>query len=294
MRGFHGVIAIALTYSILCMNACLQGPDKAMAPQVGGGDAKVPVSDTAQARLLDSLARAADSLRAALHDPYGADVAELAAKMRRLPVPMGTRYNSAPRPAPKASAAAACSGDADVIGLSDTTRGRLGMDTVVFYDTAGLPHCVWQAPTLKETHGRYLFDAASGEAREALVVEITEDDRLPRYRTRGTGTMRLLSGLVFRIDRYEVDMVLDNSDAGIIIQDARLDLGWRDGYALRLALARSKPYRAPDLFPAWESRSAPMLILSGAITKGDALAGYIDLFADRSVAIRDRNGKRMP
>jgi hypothetical protein len=294
MREFHCVIGIALTYSILCVSACLQGPDKNTSGQVGGGDGKVPGSDTAQARILDSLARAADSLRVALPDPFRADLAELAAKIRRLPVPMGTRYNSAPRPAPKSSAAAACAGDADVIALGDTSRGRLGMDTVAFYDKAGLPHCEWQAPTLKETHGRYLFDAATGEARETLVVEITEDDRLPRYRTRGTGTMALFSGLEFRIDRYEVDMLLDNSDAGIIIQDARLDLGWRDGYALRMVLARPKPFRAADLFPAWEARPAPGLIMSGPIMKGAALAGYIDLFSDRTVGIRDRTGARLP
>ena len=288
----YRAMGIVLSTFLFCFTGCLRDRDTGISDPAGDRGAQVP--DPAIARKLDSLARAADSLRAALPDPYLADLAELSAKMRRLPVPMGTRYNSAPRPAPKAGAAAACQGDADVVGLGDTARGRLGMDTVAFFDAAGIPHCAWQAPTLKETHGRYLFDAAAGEARERLVVEITEDDRLPRYRTLGTGTMRLFSGLEFAIARYEVDMVLDNSVAGIIIQDAHLDLAWRDGYEMRLTLARAKPYRAADLFPSWEARPAPGLIMSGTIKKGAALAGYIDLFADRTVAIRDRTGARLP
>lgn len=294
MRNRNRVMGIALISMLSGFAGCLGGPDAVVSDPPADRGGTVPVPDPGMVRKIDSLSRAADSLRAALPDPFRADLADLAAGMRRLPVPMGTRYNSAPRPTPKSSAAAACSGDADVVGLSDTARGRLGMDTVVFFDAAGIPHCVWQAPTLKETHGRYLFDAATGEAWETLVVEITEDDRLPRYRTRGTGTLRLFSGLEFRIERYEVDMLLDNSDAGIIIQDARLDLGWRDGYALRMTLARSKPFRAPDLFPAWEARPAPGLIMSGPIMKGAALAGYVDLFADRTVGIRDRSGARLP
>lgn len=89
-------------------------------------------------------------------------------------------------------------------------------------------------------------------------------------------------------------MLLDNSDAGIIIQHAWLDLGWRDGDSLRMTLARPKSFRAADLFPAWESLPAPGRIMSGPIMKGAALAGYIDLYADGTVGIRDQAGARPP
>lgn len=294
------VMGIALAITFITLSGCLPLRGGGVTdPGVKGGDS-VPVPDPAIARRLDSLARVSDSLRAALardsaeadaHRPY---LAELAAKMRRLPIPMGTRYDSAPRARPKGSAAAACVGERDIIGLGDSARGLMGIDTMSFFDVSGKAHCARPAPALRETHGRYLFDAGAGEARETLVVEITEDDRLPRYLTCGTGTMRLFTGLEFAISLYEVDMILDNATAGIIIQDAKLRLAWKDGYALSLGLARPKPYRAPDLFPIWESLPTPALMMSGPITKGDAVVGYADLFADRTVAIRDRNRTRIP
>ena len=269
------------------------GPD-------GNTDHKGYPQDSVTARKLDSLARANDSLRAAIArdtagtvpaDPYQKDLAELASKLKSLPIPMGTRYFAARKAAPKSSAAMACKGDADVMGLGDTLGLLMGMDTISCIDSAGARFCTPQPHTAREQHRRYLFAPDAGESRESILVEITEDDMLPRYLSRGTGALKIFSGLEFIIQHSDVEMVLDNSKAEFIFKNALLELTWRDGYVLRLELAKSFPIRGADLFPAWVAKPEHVLSMSGTITKAGVPAGFIDLFADRTVAIRDRAGK---
>jgi hypothetical protein len=267
---------------------CLAQSDPASAIAGPGSDPVVPARDTAQARRLDSLLRANDSLRAR------ARLVRLAADVPRLPVPIGTRYFAAPAPAAKAAAAQACRGGMDVFALEHSARGVLGIDTVAYYDTAGATHCVQQAPTARETHARYVMDPSSGEAWERMEISITEDDAFPRYRTRGTGTIHLNSGVALAIVDYSIDMALDNATRTPIWFDAGLTLATADGLRIRLAMTAPRPIRAQDFFPIWQDAPRGRILLSGPIRQGDALLGYMDLYDDRTVVIRDAADRPLP
>ena len=216
------------------------------------------------------------------------DLARLAGLLARLPMPMGTRYFSAP--APKTAAAQDCRGEQDIFALPANPRGIMGIDTVTYIDSAGVAHCLHQEPTLREDHARYLFDPACGEAWERIKIEITPDDLLPRYRSRGTGRLRLVSGLEATIEAYELDMALDNSTGMPIIQDAHLRLAIPDGYIQQLHLVKSRPYRAKDFYPYWENPPPGNPVMGGPVLRGADTVGQAKLYADRTLVFQDKAG----
>lgn len=303
---------IVVPFMAAMLFACLS-PDGQRAARDSGRDtlgdslAIARAADSVVAKRVDSLQRAIDSLRKSnLKDtvaehgqPDPADSAairavltDLAGNLQRLPVPMGTRYNSIPRPpaAPKTGAVQACKDTADIVAMHLLAPDDVGMDTLTYYDAEGIPHCTWQAPTSREIHRRYLLDPAAGEAWETIAVSITEDDAFPRYKTRGTGRIRLVNGREIAIDAFEIEMLLDNSTRIPIFQDAHLRLSWEGGYSAPLDLVIERPFRALDLYPAWENLPDRKKVMSGPILRGSAAIGFFDLLADRSVVIRDRAG----
>lgn len=216
-------------------------------------------------------------------------MARLAAAMPRIPVPMGTRYFSAP--ARKTAAAAACRGEMDIFAIPSNPRGIMGIDTVTYLDSSGAAHCTHQDPTIREDHARSLFDPACGEAWETIRIEITQDDLLPRYHSRGTGRIRLVSGLEAEIREYDVSMAMDNSTGTPIFQDARLRLAASDGHILVLGLVRAHPFRAEDFFPSWDDSPAGQPIMGGPVLAGKDTVGHATLYADRSLSFLDASGK---
>jgi hypothetical protein len=223
--------------------------------------------------------------------PGRKELARLAASMARLPVPVGTRYFSAPAAAPKAAAAQACKGEQDIFAIPANPRGVLGIDTVAYLDTLGAPHCLHQDPTQREDHARYLFDPACGEAWERIRIEIAQDDLLPRYRSHGTGRIRLISGLEADIEDYEVDMVLNNSTGTPVFQDASLRLATPDGYVLQLELVKPHPFEAADFYPAWGDSPPGKAVMGGPVLRGADTVGKAMLFADRTLGFVDAAGQ---
>lgn len=218
-------------------------------------------------------------------------LARLAAAMPRLPVPMGTRYFVAHSPAPKVAAALACRGEQDIFAIPSNPRGILGIDTVTYLDSLGVAHCLHQEPTLREDHARSLFDPACGEAWERIRIEIIPDDLLPRYRSHGTGRLRLISGLEAQIEAYEMDMALDNSTGMPIIQDAHLRLSASDGHVLQFDLVKAHPFRAVDFYPSWDDSPAGAPVMGGPVLFGTDTVGRAMLYDDRTVGFLDAAGK---
>jgi hypothetical protein len=218
-------------------------------------------------------------------------LARLSAAMPCIPVPMGTRYFAAHSPAPKVTAAQACHGEMDIFAIPANPRGILGIDTTTYLDSLGVAHCVHQDPTLREDHARSLFDPACGEAWERIKIEITPDDLLPRYRSHGTGRLRLTSGLEAEIEAYELDLALDNSTGMPIIQDAHLRLAASDGHVLRLDLVKAHPFRAEDFFPSWDNSPPGKPVMGGPVLLGTDTVGRAMLYADRTLGFVDAAGK---
>jgi hypothetical protein len=226
----------------------------------------------------------ADSLKAAK------DLARFAKAMARIPVPLGTRYFYAPKPAPKTAAALACKGQADIFAIPANARGILGIDTVSYFDSLGVAHCAHQNVTLREDHARFIFDTTSGQAWERIRIDITPDDLLPRYRYHGTGRIKLISGLEADIAAYDLDMALDNSTGTPIIRDAHLRLAAADGHIVQLDLTISHPYRAADFYPTWDVSPPGPVVMSGPVLLGTDTVGRAMLFGDHSLSFKDRSG----
>jgi hypothetical protein len=286
----------------------------------------VYVKDSLLARKLDSISRLNDSLKLAigkqdsLANPNGNNggwddfpnkykpvLIEMATKIKQLPMPMGTRYGFQPRTLPsggtKVAAAAGCNvtGTSDVIAIRYNNNAIYGVDTISYYDNAGTPHCERQSPTTRETHARHLINDASGEVWEQIEIRILGDAALPNYLTHGIGRMVLNNGTVLTIAAYDVDMIILNGDTTASVRAASLILTNESGYSFNMNLAKSRPFKTVDLFPAWGDNPSLGKILSGPIThpgtgktegKTDTL-GYIDLYADHTVAIRDWTGAQV-
>jgi hypothetical protein len=279
---------------------------------------KVVVTDTALVRRLDSLRRLNDSLRLALGgkdsiktngnggwddfpNKYKPTLIDLANRMQKLPMPMGTRYSAQPDLVPPVgakSSAGLCTGTTEIAALRYQKNTIYGVDTISYYDNLGQPHCDWQRPTTRETHSRHMVNDASGEVWEKIDITILDDETLPNWLTHGTGRMVLNNGMKFNIDSYYIDMMILYGDTVATVRSASLALSNDNGYSFKMELAKNRPFKTVDLFPAWGDNPSLGKILSGPITHpaGGAVpgkidtVGYIDLYADHTVAIRDWTG----
>jgi hypothetical protein len=281
---------------------------------------QVQVTDTSLAYKLDSLRRLNDSLQLALigkqdsikntngnnggwddfPNKYRPTLKLLAANMTKLPMPMGTRYSVAPQPKPvsKAAAAAACTGLSEIAAIRYNNNDIMIVDTISYYDAQGKPHCDWQMPTTRETHARHAINNASGEMWEKIDITILDDLTLPNWITHGTGRMVLNNGEKFTVDAYDVDMIILYGDTTATVRSASLAMSWQDGYSFKLSLTKARPYKTVDLFPAWGDNPSLGKMMSGPILHPGSgpragmidTAGYIDLYADHTVAIRDWTG----
>jgi hypothetical protein len=301
---------------------CFSTEDPPPAAKSGNDSTRIVyVLDSALlAQKLDSLRRVNDSLKLAalkkdsLGNPvknnnggwddfpnkYKPTLLELATKMRQLPMPMGTRYSAQPdlgKP-PSKTAAAACTGISEIAAIRYNKNTIYGVDTISYYDTQDRPHCDWQSPTTRETHARHMINDASGEAWENIDIRILDEATLPNYLTHGTGRMLLNNGMKFTIDAYDIDMIILYGDSLATVRSASLALSWQDGYSFKMDLAKARPFKTVDLFPAWGDNPSQGKILSGPILHpgsgasagGIDTVGYIDLYADHTVAIRDWTG----
>ncbi|MDB5047803.1 MAG: hypothetical protein JWO30_874 [Fibrobacteres bacterium] len=274
------------------------------------------------AQKLDSLQRVNDSLRLAVAkndslkngthtgiggwddfpNKYKPTLIELANKMRQLPMPMGTRYSVQPKIVPplgsfsKAAAAQACTGISEIAGLRFSDNTIYGLDTISYYDSKNLPHCDWQNPTTRETHARHMINDASGEVWEKIDIQILDDNTLPNYLTHATGRMLLNNGMKINIDSYDVDAMVIYGDSTVNVRSASLQLSWQNGYSFKMDLAKARPFKVVDLFPIWGGNPSLGKILSGPILHPGTAAGavdtlgFIDLYSDHTVAIRDWTG----
>ncbi|HLP43433.1 MAG TPA: hypothetical protein VK465_18160 [Fibrobacteria bacterium] len=286
---------------LLCVSACLVDCNRETAvtepnlpkvdTAVGRKDSVDVHKDSIDARK-DSIDAHDDSI-AILKDSLEALKAKgmirLAASVTSLPMPMGTRYFN--KPAFKKSA---CQGGQDIYKIPANPGGFFGIDSISYIDSKGVGHCAPEGITLGETHNRYLFDTASGEVWELIRIEITPDPLLTRYHSRGTGRIRLLSGLVANIESYEVDMVMDHSTETPIFRNAHLWFTVPDGHSLRLELVRPHPFRAPDFFPLWDDPPRGDPVMAGPVLSGADTVGRAALYGDRTLGFWDAAGKPIP
>jgi hypothetical protein len=313
----------ALILSLSLLAGCFATEDQPPPSGTPGGHDTtiVYVKDSLLTRKLDSILKVNDSLKLAIGkkdttkipingnnggwddfpNKYKPTLIELASKMKELPMPMGTRYNAQPKTIPigsKSAAAAACTGISEVAAIRYKNNTIYGVDTISYYDNLNKPHCDWQSPTTRETHARHMINDASGEVWEKIDITILDDATLPNYLTHGTGRMVLNNGMKLNIDAYDIDMMILYGDTTATVRSASLALTWENGYSFKMDLAKSRPYKTVDLFPVWGDNPSQGKILSGPIlhpgsgkTEGkiDTL-GYIDLYADHTVAIRDWTG----
>jgi hypothetical protein len=229
---------------------------------------------------------------------YKPTLTDLATNAPALPVPMGTRYGAPALPgssdAPSKASAGGCTGNYSVYGY-DNGKGMFIKDTIVYHDSLGGSHCAPQpGGRASEDHNRYVMDLKSGESWEMLKDSITDQDVLPKHNIHGTGHVRLSSGLVFTIKSYDVSMLTSFGNWDAYVLDASMTLAYKDGYDIQLKLSKPHPYKSTDFFPVTGTPPETGKIMSGPITKATATGvdtlGFMDLYSDRTLAIRDWKG----
>ena len=231
---------------------------------------------------------------------YKPTLLELASGAQALPVPMGTRYGATPTVKPAGKFAAnqdPCPrGPFEVYGYKEPVRDFFIVDTLSYYDSAGGVHC---SPTYGSTgsehHIRYIMDLKSGESWENLVDTITDQNVLPRHTIHGTGKIKLASGLEFTIVTYDVVLITQFGTWDAFVLRAGMTLAYKGGYTVDLKLVKPSPYKAVDFFPVEGGVGDGSKMMSGPITKVNATGGvdtigFVDLFSDRTVAVRDWKG----
>ncbi|MDB5104473.1 MAG: hypothetical protein JWP91_2162 [Fibrobacteres bacterium] len=308
---------IAAVLGLSFLAGCFSTEENSTVPgKTGGNDSTKIVyvlDSTLLAQKLDSLRRLSDSLRIvagkkdSLKPPvngnggwddfpnkYMPTLMELAARMKALPMPLGTRYNAQPATVntngSSKAAAAACTGISEIAALRYNKNTLYGVDTISYYDSLGQPHCDWQKPTTRETHARHMINDASGEVWENIDIKILDDATLPNWITHGTGRMVLNNGMKFTIDSYDIDMIVLYGDTTATVRSASLALTWQNGYSFKMDLAKARPFKTLDLFPAWGDNPSLGKIMTGPILHDTTTVGYIDLYADHTVLIRDWTG----
>ena len=110
--------------------------------------------------------------------------------------------------------------------------------------------------------------------------------------------MVLNSGMELTIDAYDTDMIILYGEPLATVRSASLALSWGNGYSFKMDLAKPRPFKTVDLFPAWGGDPSLGKILSGPIMHAGSGAtagkidtlGYVDLYADHIVVIRDWTG----
>jgi hypothetical protein len=230
---------------------------------------------------------------------YMPTLEDLDSKVGRLPVPVGTRYTSLStngRAGLKvAYSTPPCTGDSTVFQYRSPVRDFFLYDTITFFDSAGIAHCQSPGGTRsREKHVRRVVELGVGEVQETIENSITDQDILPRHTIHGTGSIRLESGHEFTIQSYDVTLLTPFDAQEIFVLEAGMSLLYKDGYSIHLDLAKPHPYRTVDFFPA-DGPPDTSLIMTGPITHpaaqgGVDTVGYIDLFGDRTIRIRDWTG----
>lgn len=218
---------------------------------------------------------------------------ELSAKMTKLPLPYGVRYNSVnDKPPSKVAARADCpDGPREVFGLDHPKTGLYVVDTIRYVNMQGVVSCAWDNLNMaKVTHDRYIMDLTSGEAWEHIEDSISEEVVLPRHAIHGSGRIKLHSKLEFALDAYHVDMMTPYGQPEAIVTGGNLKMTWKNGYWFDLQIVKAMPFKINDLFPI-QGTPAVEKVMSGAIKNDTTTVGYMDLYADHSVAIRDWTGK---
>jgi hypothetical protein len=124
---------------------------------------------------------------------------------------------------------------------------------------------------------------------------ITDQHVLPRHTIHGTGRIRLASGLQFKIVTYDVVLITQFGNWDAFVLSAGMTLEYKDGYTVTLKLVKPHPYKAVDFFPVHGIVGDGSKMMSGPITKVNAegkvdTIGFLDLFTDHTVAIRDWKG----
>lgn len=224
---------------------------------------------------------------------------DLNANVRQLPAPYGTRYAVLPssnQALTKVSATdPGCAGDSTVFKYQGLTSDIFLYDTTTFYDSTGAPHCSSQGGSRAgEKHIRRIVELGVGETWETLHDSITDQDLLPRHTLHGTGRIQMASGREFTIQSYDLTLMTQFGTQDAFVLDAGMELLYKDGFTIRLGLAKPHPYKAIDFFPVTGSAQHD-LIMTGPITHasdkgGIDTLGFIDLFEDHLVQVRDWTG----
>lgn len=230
---------------------------------------------------------------------YRPTLLDMHSELRQLPLPLSTHYGSldpATPAGPKVAASAGqCTGDSTVFQYKSPERGYYVEDTITYYDSNGVAHCEPpEGSRSVKRNTRRILEPGVGEAWETSEDSVSDQDVLPRHSIRSTGLMRLESGREIIMESYDCTLLTPVDAEDVSVVSAGMKLLYKDGYSLHFALARPHPYTAIDFFP-FEGPPDQSLIMSGPITHpaaggGVDTVGYVDLFGDRTIRIRDWTG----
>jgi hypothetical protein len=230
---------------------------------------------------------------------YRQTLLDMNAEVRQLPMPLSTYYGSL-NPATQtvskvAASAGSCAGDSTVFEYKSPVRDFYLYDTITYYDSNGVAHCEPpEGSRSVKTNTRRIMEHGVGESWETSVDSVWEQDGLPRHTIHSAGLMRLESGREIIMESWDCILLTPIGAEDVSVVSADMKLLYQDGYALHFDLARPHPYTAIDLFP-FEGPPDSSLIMSGPIThpaagSGVDTLGYVDLFGDRTIRIRDWTG----
>jgi hypothetical protein len=230
---------------------------------------------------------------------YRPTLLEMSSEVRQLPIPLSTAYGSlspAALTGSKVSAPAGpCAGDSTLFQYKSPVRGFSLNDTITYYDSIGVAHCdLPEGSRSGKRNTRRIVEPGVGEAWEIIEDSISDQEVLPRHTIHSTGLIRLESGLEIIIQSYDCTLLTPIGADDVEVMSAGMKLLYKDGYVIHFDLAKPHPYRAPDFFP-FEGAPDTSLIMSGPIThpgvgSGVDTVGYVDLFGDRTIRIRDWTG----
>ena len=230
---------------------------------------------------------------------YGQTLQDMNSEVRQLPTPLSTAYGSllpATQTASKVAASAGpCAGDSTLFEYKSPVRDFYVNDTITYYDSNGVAHCALpEGSQSGKRNTRRVVEPGVGEAWEIIEDSISDQDVLPRHTIHSTGLIRLESGRELIIQSYDCTLLTPIGAEDVVVMGAGMKLLYKDGYVIHFDLAKPHPYRAPDFFP-FEGPPDQSLIMSGPIThpavgSGVDTVGYVDLFGDRTIRIRDWTG----
>ncbi|MEO7425098.1 MAG: hypothetical protein ABI036_07915 [Fibrobacteria bacterium] len=251
----------------------------------------------------ESNGNSADKSRTEIHggwddfpNKYGPTLQEMNSEVRQLPMPLSTYYGS-PQPATQTglkvpASSGPCTDDSTTFQYMNPVTGFYLNDTIMYYDSNGVADC---APpegnrSLKR-NTRRIVEPGVGEAWEIIEDSVSDQDVLPRHTIHSTGLIRLESGREIIIQSYDCTLLTPIGAEDAVVMSAGMKLLYKDGYVIHFDLAKPHPYRTFDFFP-FEGPPDPSLIMSGPIThpgagSGIDTVGYVDLFGDRTIRIRD-------